>query len=179
MTALDANPATHDNLLPNRFRLQLKRAPNLDFWLQETAIPGFEISPTGQPNPFVEIPKSGDHIEYEPLGVTFIVDNQLANYLEIFNWLTSLGFPDSFDEYASLVNTQRPPVLDAVDAGITSEINLFVLNGSQQPKFRFHFSDAFPFAIGKLMMTSTDADLNRVVCYAAFKFTSFHVYPVV
>lgn len=173
MTVLTANPVTHDNLLPNRFRFQLQRSPNVDFWCQQVSIPGFSIQPTGQPNPFVEIPKSGDHIDYEELGIQMIVDSELSNYLEIYTWLKSLGFPDNFEQYASLL--RDPKVLDS---GLTSEVVVFILNGAQQPTFRFVFHDSFPVSIGGMTMSSTDGGLNRVTCNCAFKYTSFDVYKI-
>lgn len=173
MTVLSANPGTHDNLLPNRFRFQLQRSPNVDFWCQQVSLPGFSISPTAQPNPFVEIPKSGDHIKFDELGIQMIVDAELSNYLEIYVWLKSLGFPDDFTEYASLL--QDPKILNS---GITSEITVFLLNGAQQPRFRFVYHDAFPVSLGEMVMSSTDADLRRVTCNCAFVYTSFDVYRI-
>jgi hypothetical protein len=54
MSALDSNPVTTNNLLPNRFRFMLKRAPQTEFWVQEVELPGFSINPTKLPTPFVD-----------------------------------------------------------------------------------------------------------------------------
>ncbi len=168
--AIAANPSTLDNLLPNRYRFVLKRAPNVNFWVQSVVIPGFSISPVGYPNPFVNIPQSGDHIEYESLGISMLVDNQMANYFEIYCWLKSLGFPNRFEEYADLLG--HPAVMDD---GLKSEISLFILNGQQQPRLQFIFHDAFPVAIGRLEFSSTNQALDRTTCNVEFKYTSYSI----
>jgi len=173
MSALDKNPVTTNNLLPNRFIFMLKRSPNVNFWVQEVELPGFSINPTKQPNPFVDLPISGDHIDYDTLGITMLVDEQLSNYLEIYNWMKGLGFPDNFDEYAVLQDSV--PILDK---GVKSEIIVFLLNGQQQPRFQFVFHDAFPFALGGWCLSATDETLGRVVCHAAFKYSTFDVTPI-
>lgn len=173
MTALSANPTTQDLLLPNRFRLDLKRAPNVNYWIQKVSIPGFSISSPDQPNPFVKIPKSGEHIEYEQLGITFLIQNDFANYLELYAWLRSLGKPESFEEYAKLLIP--PPILDE---GVTSEVSVFILNGQQQAKYQFIFHDAFPNAISGFEMTSGDSGLERVECHVAFEYSYFDILPI-
>lgn len=170
---LNRNPASADNLLPNRFRLMLKRAPNVEFWVQEVEIPGFSINSVPTGTPFVEIPKSGEHINYEDLGVSFLVDSELANYREVYAWLRRLGKPKDFGEYAKLL--EAPMVLDE---GVTSEVTVFVLNGQQQPTWKFTFHSAFPFALGGLRFASTDPELTRVVCHVGFKYTYFDLDPV-
>ena len=162
------NPATTNNLLPNRFRLAIKRAPNVEFWVQEIEIPGFSIESVGVGTPFVEIPESGEHIAYEDLGISFLVDSELANYFEVYQWLRSLGKPERFGEYARLV---KAPIV--LDEGVKSDFVVFVLNGMQQPTKKFTFHDAFPYAIGGLRFNSTDPDLSRIVCHTAFKYTYF------
>ncbi len=170
MSALSTNLETNDNLLPNRFRFQLKRAPNVEFWIQNVIVPGFSIGATKQPTPFVDIPLSGDHIAYESLGISMLVDAELSNYLEIYTWLRQLGFPNGFDQYKELLT--QPTILDE---GVTSEIILTILNGQQQPRFQFVFHGAFPIAIGSLTFDSTDGGLSRVVCNAEFKYRDFEL----
>lgn len=170
MTALSRNPATTNNLLPNRFRFILDRAPNLEMWCQTVALPGFSIDPTKMPTPFVDLPISGDHISYETLGITMLVDEELSNYMELYTWMRGLGFPDSYDEYAAL--SSQPKILDA---GVKSEVSVFLLDGQQRPKFRWTFHDAFPISLGGWDLTSTDPGLGRVVCHAAFKYSTFDV----
>lgn len=173
MTALDANPVTNDLQLPNRFRFELKRSPNANFWVHRVAIPGFSIDSPHQANPFVNIPKSGEHIDYEQLGVSFFLDAKLASYLEIYTWLRSLGKPQSFDEYAALL--VPPPILDE---GVTSEISVYLLNGQNQPTFQFVFHDAFPTAIGGWEMVADDEGLQRIAVNTAFKYSYFDILPV-
>lgn len=170
MSALQQNPSTINALLPNRFKFILKRAPNVQFWIQKILIPGFSINSTRQPTPFVEIPLSGEHISYDPLGISFQVDADLANYFEIYNWMKGLGKPDNFEQYKALVD--EPPVLDS---GVYSDIVLFIMDGQQTPKFEVVFHDAFPTSLGDMEFDATSETLDRVIVHAEFKYTSFDI----
>ena len=54
----------------------------------------------------------GEKLTYDDLTIIFIVDENLENYIEIHNWLTSLGFPKdrsqfkTFRESTSNLTTQ-------------------------------------------------------------------------
>jgi hypothetical protein len=173
MTALSRNPATTNNLLPNRFRFMLKRAPQVEFWVQEIELPGFSMESPEQPNPLVTIPHPGDHIAYETLGITMLLDEELANYREIHDWMRGLGTPYQLEEYAVLQDADP-----MADAGVRSEITVFLLNGQQQPKWKFTYHGAFPIALGGFRVSSTDQSLGRVVCHAAFKYSHFDLEPI-
>ena len=54
--------------------------------------------------PLKDIPLLGDKLTYEDLTITFIVDENLENYIEMHTWLTAIGFPKDrkqFSEFRS------------------------------------------------------------------------------
>ena len=44
----------------------------------------------------------GDDLTYENLDVTFLVDEKLAKYREVHNWMVGIGFPQSRTQYGTL-----------------------------------------------------------------------------
>jgi hypothetical protein len=170
MTAIDQNPTSLDGLLPNRFKFQIRRCPNLNFWVQRVNTPGFASSPPKYPNPFNDVPEPGDHLSWNPLSATFEVDAEMANYLEISLWMRQLYFPSSFDQYASLLGRN-----EVLQLGPKSEIVVVLLDGNQKAKFEVVYHDAFPIHLGDLQHDQTRQDVDRVLCEVQFAYESHEV----
>ena len=61
-----------------------------------------------------DIPVPGDKLTYADLTLSFFVDEDLENYIEVHNWLRGLGFPESIQEFIDL--KKRDPYNDDSDA---------------------------------------------------------------
>lgn len=170
MTALDTIPQNRNFLSPLNFKFQIKKAPSVNFFLQSVGIPGFQLSPTYQPNPFINIPVSGDHIDVEPLTISFKVDENLVNYMELYTWITELGFPNNCGEYNKLASQ---PVTSGL--GITSDISLLILSSSRNPIYDVTFFDCFPISLGRLLFDTIAPDVNFIDTTASFKYRYFNI----
>jgi hypothetical protein len=168
MTALDRTPINPNYLNPLNFRFQLQRAPNIEFFIQKVAIPGISMTQIKVPTVFQPIPHSGK-LEFEQFNIDFKVDEDFQNYIEIYDWMIDLGFPDNFDEYA-VINAQKPET----GFGLTSDISLLVMDALRNPNYIITMKDAFPIALKTLPFGSTDNDVKYVTgsaTFAYFKFT--------
>lgn len=170
MSALDTVPVNQNFQAPQNFKFFIKRAPHLTFFVQKTAIPEIQIDPTFQPTPFTAIPIPGDHITYTPFQLTFKVDEALNNYTEMMDWLISLGFPTKYEEYAS--KTMRP---STSLTGITSDLQLMILNSSEIPTHAVNFVDGFPVYLGSLEFDTTNEDVNYITATVVFRYTNFYI----
>lgn len=159
-------------LSPLNFKFTLKRAPNLNFFVQKINIPGISLPKVDTPNPLIKIPLSGDHLEYDELDVTFKVDENLQNYLEIHNWVRSLGKP-SFEEYANL--SKRAIY---TGEGLKSDIVVTVLTSQKNPNYEFVFKDAHPISVSSISFESTDESVNYIEATARFVYTIFDIVKV-
>ena len=97
--AVKDQPTNRNYLSPVGYRFTLKRAPNVEFFVQRVRIPGLTLPVVERPTPFVKIPEPGDHLEFDTLSVTFKINEDLDNYLEIFDWMIALGKPEKFEQY--------------------------------------------------------------------------------
>lgn len=170
MTAIDNQPENSNFLSPSNFKFQIKKTPNLNFFVQSINIPGIAITPAYQPNPFVTIPHSGEHIDYDDILLSFKVDENLENYLEIHNWIKQLGFPDNYSQYRQIA-TQAP----MSGLGIKSDISLLILNNAKNPRFNIVFKDAFPIQLSACIFETTLEDVQFIEASATFKYRSFTV----
>lgn len=174
MSALDNNVETTNMLSPFGFKLEIKRLPNVQWFVQAINIPGITTQPINLGTPFTNIRKAGDHIEYEDLNITFKIDEMLNGYFEIHNWIRGLGFPEDFKEYANLKD--KP---DWTNSGLFSEIDLFVLDSAKKPIYIVKFEDAFPYGISSLNFNTTDTNVNHITVNTLFKYTKFEFEKVI
>lgn len=166
--------SVNDNFLsPTGSRFWIRKSPMMNFFCQQSAIPGVSMAPAVSSNPFVEIPYPGEHLLYDELPITFKVDEDLANYLEIHDWLRSLGKPEDFGEYSRLADLPQYTGL-----GIKSDALLLILDSKKNPNFQVIFKDTFPISLSKLEFTHTSADVEYVTATAQFRYTDFEILSV-
>lgn len=170
MSAIDKTPENKNFLSPLNFTFVLKRSPSLNFFVQKINIPSITLGYVSQPGPQLAIPYSGDHIEYENLSITFKVDEDFENYLEIHNWLTSLGYPVTQTGFARLQNSDK-----ASGEGIKSDISLIITDGLKNPNMEITFRDAFPINLSELIFETVDTDLNYVTATTTFKYAYYDI----
>ena len=159
-------------LSPLNFKFQLKRAPNLNFFVHKVNIPGLSIPKIDTPNPLVSIPYAGDHLQYDELELTFKVDENLQNYLEIHNWVRALGKPE-FEEYANLARNAI-----YTGEGLRSDIVLTVLTSQKNPNYEFVFKDAFPINISSAVFETTNENVDYIEASATFAYIKFDIIKV-
>ncbi len=149
--------AQNNLLSPLGFGLKIKKTPNVDYFVQQISIPGLELGTAQTPSPFVSIPRPGN-LSYGELRVTFKVGEDLASYLEIFNWMVALGHPDDFDQY-------NPELSDG---------SVVILSSAKRPYVSVDFTDMYPTSLSSLDFDSTLTDMQYITVDATFKFTRFY-----
>lgn len=171
MTALDFTPTNKNFLSPLGFRFLIKKLPNVSFFIQKVNVPGIQIaSQPSQGNPFVKIPYAGDHIEYNEFQLTFRVDEDLQNYMEIHNWVRGLGFPESFTEYGDLAKQKVGTGL-----GLKSDASLIITTNGKSPNYQCIFEDAFPVSLSDLNFDTTDTSVEYIEATATFYYTLYSI----
>lgn len=170
MSALDRNPENFDFLNPQGFRFVIKKLPNVNFFLQKCSIPNIELTNTSYPNPFTKIPIHGDHIEYNHLDIVFKVDEDLTNYIELYNWIRGLGYPETLEEHAELAKHTRTSGL-----GIYSDASVIITTNIKNANIEVTFRDVHPIALGELVFDVTQHNIDYITCSARFAYTLFGI----
>lgn len=153
--------STNPNFLsPLSFKFILSRTPNINFNVQTVRLPGMSLSSTETATPFVSIPNSGK-IVYSPLTITFRVNEDMSDYLEINNWMEGLGSPSNFSQYANLKDST---------AGLYSDATLVINNSRKLGNMAATFYDVFPIDISDLQFTTMDTDVNYIECTVDFRY---------
>lgn len=170
MTAIENTPLNKNFLNPLNFQFQLKRAPTLNFFCQKINIPSLTLQIIDVPNAFNYLPNAANKVQYGELEVTFKVDENFQNYLEIHNWVRALGFPEKFEEYKEIA--KNPQV---TGEGIKSDIGMIILNAVKKPNYEITFKDAFPTFLSAIDFDATSDDVQYVTASATFRYTLFDI----
>jgi hypothetical protein len=98
------NQITNRNFLsPVGFKFTLAKEPKVAFFCNSARIPEITLSIVQQPNYLKDLDIPGGKLLYGDLSLRFMVDEDMENYMAIHNWLTGLGFPETTQQYADLV----------------------------------------------------------------------------
>lgn len=171
MTALDFTPVNKNFLSPLGFKFLIKKLPNVAFFIQKVNVPGIQIAAQpAQPNPFTKIPYAGDHIEFNEFQLTFRVDEDLQNYMEIHNWIRGEGFPEDFSQFNEIA---KQPVASGM--GLKSDATLIITTNGKSPNYSCTFEDAFPVSLSDLTFDTTDESVDYIEATATFYYTLYKI----
>jgi len=126
-------------LLINYFQFVMDRVPNLVYFCQSANLPGIGFGVVDQPTTLghpVKVPTGA--FRFEDLELTFRVDENLNNWIELQNWIATAG--NYYDDSNTL-----PYYSDTPGQLIkTTDATLLITNSSYQPKIKVHFKHVFP-----------------------------------
>jgi hypothetical protein len=171
MSALNNQPTNKNMLSPTGFRFVLNRTPNINYFTYSVPIPTLSLGDIDIATPFVALPHPGDKLRYEPLTLRFRVDEDLKNYLEIHNWLVSLGYPESFAQSAHKSNSANAFKNDDV----YSDGSLILMTSHQNPNLRIDFEDMFPISLTELNFDASISDIQYLEATVTFRYKIYKI----
>ena len=160
------------NYLSNiSFRLMIEDTPHLTWFCQSVNVPGISIQAIEMVNPFANIPYAGNNVTFDELSVTFIVDEHLKNWIEIYDRIIALGLGEGTEKSRLLKSAS-----DLTPRGGTvSTIVLSILTSGMNPQMEFHFNEAFPISISSLEFNSSATDVEYFTATATFRYTNYEI----
>lgn len=174
MSVFDNQPTNESFLSPLGFKLQIKKTPHVNYFIQQVNMPSVTLGTADVDTPFTKIPFPGTKLTFGNLQVTFKVDEDMKNYLEIYQWLRDVGFPDNFAQYQNIAGQGL-----ASGDGVFSDITLVVLSSAMNPNMEVTFYDCFPVDLSSISFDSTSEDVQYVTATATFANRRFDVKPLI
>ena len=112
---------------------------------------------------------------YENLSVSFLVDEKMDNWTEIYNWMVGLS---NFD--GSGAKSTRFPYETSTEPGqgVFSDATLLVLSGSyneETPVRTITIKDMFPVGISGIQFSSVSVDTEPIIATATFAFRIYEI----
>ena len=149
MTSLTDQPENINPLADVQFRFDVAALPKTSFFVQTVNLPGVTLEGATIATPQLQnISRHTGIITYDPLNVTFLIDEYLKNWQEVFQWMVG-----EENKYTSAVLT--------------------ILSSSMNPTMELHFKDIFPTSLSEVSFDSTTTDPVYQVATVNFNYTEY------
>ena len=167
MSALQNQPTNTSFLSPIGFKFQLNNFPEVNYFCQSATLPGISIGSISVPTPLKTIELSGDEVAFEELTIKFIVDENMKNWLSIYDWIIGLGFPtkEGQEKYKKLAEASE----------LTTDATLTVLTSNMNPQINFYFKECFPLSLSSIAFDSGGTDIDYVTADVSFRYDVYTV----
>jgi len=188
MTTTNVNtrePTVLDYASPVQFRFKCSKLPTVEFFCQTANIPGISLGQATIDTPLKSIPFPGDELNYQDLGISFLVDENLNNYKEIHDWLVGPGAPQNHNQFSTLrdtgtdrfpgqtTNSEKGNVVP--DGGTYSDATLTILNSKNIAKVEIRFHNIFPTSLGALSYDVQASDVNYLQASVDFSYMYYEI----
>jgi len=114
------------------FEVNFARLPNVQYFCQRVNIPAVILGDAFQPMPFMNLPVEGDTLSFEAMNISFILDEDMQNYTEIYSWLTALGFPRDYEQFKTL----KPESEASQYFSMFSDVNIILNTNKSNPNYK-------------------------------------------
>ena len=152
------------------FKFNLTKFPKVDFFSNSARIPELSLELAQQASYLKNIAVPGERLTFGDFTLRFLVDENMENYLSVYNWLTGLGFPETTKEFADIIKDsdgQTDPKEAFCDG------TLRILNSNYREVAKVKFNDLFPISLTSLDFDATNTDVQFFTAEATFKYTLY------
>ena len=169
-------PSNYNPLSPVSFRFSIKKLPNVNFFCQSANIPDLSLGVITRPTPMRDFNTFGDNLEIGTLEITFLVDEDLANYIEIQKWMRDLTSPENFTGYNTALSNTAEGLGDF--GGLISDATLHILTNSMNTNKNVQYKECFPTSLGALDFTTQDTEIAAITASCSFSIADFTIESV-
>ena len=149
------------------FETNFQRIPKTSFTCTSISIPSLALGVTNYASLFSDLPIEGDKILFEQLSISFIVNEDFSNYMEIFNWITALGFPENFQQFSLKESLEATSGTDT----LKSDMSIMVNTNKSNPNYEVKFKDAFPTTLGSVDFNAGATSIDPIIVQTTFAFS--------
>jgi hypothetical protein len=173
MASAFGNQIQNRNFLsPVGFKFTLAKYPKVSFFCNTARIPELNLGTAIQPSYLKDLDVPGEKISYGDFTLSFLVDENLENYMSIHNWITGLGFPETTQQFKDLT-TNDDGIRDLKDQ--YSDGSLSILNSNYRTTANVKFKDLFPVSLTSLEFDATVSDIQYFTAEVIFKYTVYNI----
>ena len=186
---LNSQPSKLDYTSPTQFRFVINQLPKVEYFTVAGNIPGITLDEIELGTPLKNIPLMGNKLTYEDLSITFIVDEDLLNYIEMHTWLTAIGFPKDKSQFrnfrsatSNVASATRGESNDIGDVkpstperAMYSDAVMTILTNKNNPVVECRFADVFPTSLSGLTYSQNQTDVDYLTATVSFKYQIYEI----
>lgn len=158
-------PSNTNYLRNNGFVFVMQRIPTVQYFCQGFTLPDIAFNEINQPTRFVNVKHPPTKLALESFKITFIIDENMVNWREIYDWMRSIVNIEDANNFIS-------------PSDHFSDATLVVLNSASRENVRFKFKSCFPTSISGIDFASSSTDTSPIMATATFAYDSFTVEKV-
>jgi len=175
MSALNRTPENTNLLQPSKFILAFNRLPTVKYFCQEANLPGVSVDAIEFNTPLSDVHVAGNKLSYSEFSITFMVDEEIAAWNELYKWLLAIASPKSIadrDKYKTLINenTSYP--------SLYSDATLTIMSALNNPLVRVNFVKMFPLTISDIRFDTQQSADTTITATATFRYEYFEIESV-
>lgn len=163
------NPSTTDLQQENRFSFVLSRTPDMVYYCQKAELPGLTLPEIEVHNLFSGMKFPSNKLVFQNTSLTFRVNEDLANWKEIYNWMAGLGQPRTFGALAALQRNTN------IGAGEYSDLVLTLRTPKGNSGSRIVFYRCFPTSLSGLTFETNISDVSFLTASVEFAYTTYDI----
>jgi len=145
-----ATPTNTSFLENNKYQFVIDRLPNFTFFVQGINMPSLTMNPVQTNTPYTQLYQPANQLTYEQLQVTYVIDEDMQSWFEIYNWMTNLGNPTSLDKLGILTTVAGK------ENSVVSDASLLIKTNSNNDNINVQFYDIFPMELTGFQMSSAE-----------------------
>ena len=101
----------------------------------------------------------------------------MKNYLELYNWMIQLGFPESFQQSQKIY--QGSDVKNQLQQNAAfSDATLTITNSAMQPNISVLYEDAYPVSLSDVTFSTQETSVNYVEAQVSFRYRQFKIFDL-
>jgi len=133
--------------------------PNLEYFITSANLPGISVAAAMHPTMNRNLKMPGDKIEYMPLELVFLVDENMKNWQEIYDWL--------------LVEVTSK---DSIHGDLKHrDLTLTIMNSHNNIGKQIQFVDCFPTELSGLEFNLQNTDVQYLTATVTIEYSYYKI----
>ena len=176
-------PTVYDYATGTQWRLAFNRLPKTTWFCTAANVPGITLGEAQYPTPMSDMFVTGDKLTFETLNITFLVDEELQNYRELWDWIVGIGSPVNHSQWETTlskgdgaIRSFATPDADPrtkstyEESNLYSDATLIVYNSKNMAKVDVKFKNMFPTSLSSLEYSQDLTDVEYFKASATFRY---------
>ena len=164
-SAISRTPSNQNIMQARKHQFMMPNLPDVNFFCQSVLFPAVSTSAAEQDTPFSKVYLGGDKLIYEPLYITFIVDEDLEAWEIAYDWLRSFTFPHEHAEY----RYSKFKESNYHDGILTLNTNSNISN------IRLNFTNCHPISLSPLQLDHSVSADTILVANLTIRYDTFSI----
>jgi len=163
--------------------IMFSRMPEVSFVVQDVRLPGLSANPARVVAPGLIVRHAPDRLNYDPLTVTFMIDEDYRAHRELHDWMIGMtGGEDRATLVANFLKDQEYWTWPETDPykkhgrACSTHAGLTIVNGAKVPVVQVLFYNVYITQIGEVAFSTMATDtITAMTSTATFEYDYYRI----